>query len=359
MNGIDPPHSVGEEKARLQVIEFSSYEDVTGFWRELNHSYKDGDLTLDLKAHQLIWDHFYKPRGARLKILVGLEGGACIGIFPFIWNDRDPFDPPHWSLSDEFIIAREYFCPPESIHRFIDYLPPHYSDDLSCFYVPQESRFFQRYGGGVVDLKSSPDEYLQSLTKKHRHTLKRTLHINEDITVVPDTRIRWDSIQAVLQQQLDHWMKKTLTNSEEYYHYSRDKVSTDLVLMARAEEMERLVALYFYLKDELVAANFSVRRESNRVDDYVCLRSSREDLAWRGLGIFAILKNMDHARNQGLRFYDLSACLKDYKRKFINTESSYYYLGYEGISAAQGEAAGPAAEDPSPPTSPQTLNGRV
>jgi len=160
--------------------------------------------------------------------------------------------------------------------------------------------------------------------------------MNSDVKVFADDRLREDKIRPLLECYLDYWRQKNGSASEEYRRYSRDKILTDLLLMRRAEELGKLIALYFYLEDDLVAANFSVRREQDRVDDYVCLRNGREHLASRGLGIFAILKNIEHCRDLGIRYYDLSSCLHDYKRKFVNMETFFYFMGFEGRSIADG-----------------------
>jgi hypothetical protein len=313
---------------QLCLSEFSSFEEVRPFWEELNRTYKDGELTLDWKSHALIYNNFYRDRNAALKIFVAFEGQRCIGIFPMMWLDNDPIDPPRLTLSDDFIIAREYFCPPEKLQQTIEFLPPHYADDLSCFYQPEETDLFSRSPGGIVDLMDSEEAYFQSLRKKARHTLKRTLALNADLRIESDTRVRQDEIQSVLQHQLDYWIQKSSVISSAYVEYSRKKVMTDLILMDRAAEMGKLIAHYYYEGRTLVAVNFSVRREKDRVDDYLCLRDCREHQGWRGLGIFAILTNMNFCRRNGIRWYDLSACVKDYKKKFMNKESFFYYKAY-------------------------------
>ncbi|MBN1273360.1 MAG: hypothetical protein JXB26_13920 [Candidatus Aminicenantes bacterium] len=186
----------------------------------------------------------------------------------------------------------------------------------------------------MIDLKENQDEYFQSLRKKSRHNLKRTLQINNDIRVERDHRVRWEEIKKILKIQLDYWLTKNGSTDKSYYRYSRDKISSTLILMDRASEMGKLIALYFYQDKKLIAANFSVRRENNRVDDYLCLRDCREEQNWRGLGILAILKNMEICRSLGIRYYDLSSCISEYKKKFLNMESSYFYLDYkEPLSA--------------------------
>lgn len=332
--------------------EFSSFDEVRSFWEELNRTYKGGELTLDWKSHKLIYDNFYREQGALLKIFVAFEGKRCIGIFPMIWLDNDPIDPPRLTLSDDFIIAREYFCPPEKLRPVMDFLPPHYVDDLSAFYQPQGTDFFSQAPGGVADLMDSEETYLQSLHKKARHTLRRTLTLNADLKIESDNVVRRKEIQGVLKHQLNYWIQKNSVISTAYGEYSRKKIMTDLLLMDRTEEMGKLIAQYYYDGKILVAANFSVRREKDRVDDYLCLRDCREHQSWRGLGIFAILTNMNFCRREGIRWYDLSACVEDYKRKFMNRESFFYYRAYPeylrvrdpGIK--EGEAVYIGEEDP-------------
>ncbi|MCJ7680118.1 MAG: hypothetical protein MUP70_05280, partial [Candidatus Aminicenantes bacterium] len=127
------PHIYISPKNKLEVTAYTNYEAVKPYWEELNRTYKGGELTLDWEAHSLIWENFYKKRGEELCIFVGFEEGCCIGIFPLLRVDNDPVDPPRWTFSDDFIIAREYLCQPDIARRMLDSLPPHFSDDLSCF----------------------------------------------------------------------------------------------------------------------------------------------------------------------------------------------------------------------------------
>jgi len=197
---------------------------------------------------------------------------------------------------------------------------------MSCFYTPRQAGFFCRTPGGVVDLKGSQEEYFRSLSKKSRHSLNRVLRENADIEVRVDNRVHWEEIQGVLKSQLDYWLKKNGTKLAGDKFYSQDKIDTDLKLMQRAQEMGKLVALYFYLEGELVTANFSVTREKDRIDDYLCLRNCGEEFVHRSLGFLAILENMEYCRTLGICYYDLSSCMAEYKKKFINTDFFYYYL---------------------------------
>ena len=104
----------------MKILSFSSYEDVEPFWEELSQTYKNGELSLDWTANKLIWDHFYKNRNFQLDIIVGIQDGCCIGIFPLLFGDHDMYSFPYWSFNDDFIISKEYFCSPEEVHRFLE-----------------------------------------------------------------------------------------------------------------------------------------------------------------------------------------------------------------------------------------------
>ncbi len=320
----------------MKILNFDTYDDARTFWMELSQTYKNGELALDWTANKLIWDSFYKNRKFQLNIIAGIQDGCCIGIFPLLFGDHDMNGIPYWSFNDDFIISKEYYCPPEEIHRFLENLPPHLSDDLSCFYAPRQAHYFSRAARGLVDMKLSQEEYFQSLKKKYRHDMRRTWRINADVDVCVDNRLYEFKIAPLLESYLDYWQQKNGAVSEEYVRYSRDKILTDLLLMRRAEELEKLIALYFYLDGELVAANFSVHREQDRVDDYLCLRNSAAPLSSRGLGIFAILKNMEHCRQMGIKYYDLSSCMNGYKRKFVNMETFFYMLAFDNIPIRDG-----------------------
>ena len=313
----------------FRALRFTRWPVVKPFWEDLNRSWKGGELALDYRAHEIIWERFLEPRGFELQIYVVLEGDRCIAIFPMSRSERDPFGSTCWSLSDDFIIAREYFCPEDQIHRAIELIPPHITDDMSCFYRPADTTGFDQGPGGVVDLKDSREAYLGSLRGSDRRDLLHTIRKNADILVETDNRVRGDEIAPLLERYLRYRKRKCGESRAEYFKYSRDKILCDLALMQRAEEMSRLVALYFRWGEELVAANYSVLRESDRVDDYLCIRTDEEAHAKRGLGIFAILANMDVCRGLGVRFYDMSASGAAYKAKFSNFSKTFFYRRYD------------------------------
>lgn len=312
----------------MDILVLHSYEEALPYWSELARALPAGELCLDWQAHQIIWESFYAPRGAELRVYVALEGGRPAGIVPLLRERGGP-----WTFTDDFLLAREYFCPPSLLPRLLPLLPEHLADDLSCFEIPAPAarERFEACPGAIVDLGPSQEAYLASLPGRHRRQLRAVWERNLDLTVEADRQVRGGLLEELLEAYLGYWRAR-FPGQQERQEYSRDKVRTDLALMRRAEEMGRLLALRLSLGGRLVAANFSVLHGQDRLDDYLCLRDPREQA--RGLGHFAILANMEEARQAGVRWYDLSAILNDYKRRFLNTRAVFYRWRYAGAREA-------------------------
>jgi hypothetical protein len=293
----------------IEIEEYGSYEEVHPLWRGLNQRYKEGELALDWKIHAKLWNQFRAVIGTQLKIVVGFEAGECIGIFPFAGTNRQGDNDQVWMFCDDSIISREYFCSPRKINSLINYLPRHLSTDLSCFYRPDDLSAFISQPGCVVDLKPTEKEYLESIGPKRRAEYLKTIKLNQDLEVVADHMVR-EALVADLR--------------EKYIDYCRTKIEMDFAVFQRAEEMGKLVALYIFHESKLIAANFAVLREHNRVDDYLCLRDTDRVYSKRRLGILAIIKNMQFCRWLGVRYYDLSDFRAAYKDGFINTGLCYW-----------------------------------
>jgi hypothetical protein len=317
-------HNIGGCLCFMDIDEVDSYDDIKPFWLQLNQSYKDGELAVDWDIHQQIWKQFFKPKGFSLKILVGFEKKQVIGIFPFKHPNHSGIIDKSWSLGEDAIIAREYFSPPDKIHQFYSYLPDHIATDMSCFYLPVMTTNFHQMPGAIIDLMSSQTAFYQSLNKKKRYQLTKIYQQNSDVTVKIFYTIQEEEISELLDKYIHYWVIKSALNGTSSEVDSHEKIVIDFYLLRRAQEMGKLIALHFYIKNQLVAVNYSVKRESNRVDDYICLRDTDEAYLHRGLGIFAILKNIEFCRENGVRYYDLSDLISDYKRKFINI-SRYYF----------------------------------
>jgi len=308
----------------VRLLHFPRFEDAARFWAELNDTHKTGELTVDFETHVLLWDRFHGPRGYELDLAVALDGERCVGIAPLVRSDVDPFGTPYWSLSDDFVNAREYFCRPGDAADFVRALPPHFTDDLSCFYVPADASGFVTEPGRVIDLRDDRESYLGSIGHGARRNLRHVSRINGDVEAEFDDRVRWDELAELIELRLLFWKSKRGGNDEGYARYCADKTTGDLALMDRAAAMGKLIALYLRQGGRLVAANFAVRREADRVDDYLCLRDASVSLEPRSLGILAIWHNMDRCRALGIRYYDMSACSAPYKDRLVNMESRFY-----------------------------------
>jgi hypothetical protein len=311
---------------KMDLVESDSYDDVKPFWEQLNRTYKNCELTVDWEIHRQVWNLYYKENGYSLNILVGFEKQKCIGLIPFLSKNKTEGKKQICTFGEESIIAREYFSPPNKIHQFIPYFPTHTSSDLSCFYTPACTQYFTKFSGSIIDLKGSEEEYYRSLNKKKRYALVRNARDNSDIEIKVYGTINDEEIMELKEKYTHYWVVKNVLNDNSDEINSEDIIIIDFYLLKRAEEMGKLIALHFYLNKKLVAVNYSVRREKNRVDDYLCIRDTDEKYSHRGLGIYAIIKNMEHCRKLGIRYYDLSDFVSAYKRKFINTDMYYYVL---------------------------------
>jgi hypothetical protein len=313
----------------MEILILPAYEEARPYWEQLAGTFRSRELCRDWQAHRIIWESFYAPRGAELRVYVALEAGRPIGIVPLLLTREDRERGGPWTFTDDFLLAREYFCPPSLLPRLLPLLPEHLADDLSCFEAPPAPKvrtLFEACPGAIAELGDSQEAYFASLPGRHRRQLRAVWERNRDLTVETDRRVRRELLGELLEGYLGYWRDR-FPDVKERQDYSCDKVRTDLALMERAAEMGRLLSLYLRLDGRLVAANFSVLHGQDRLDDYLCLRDPREQA--RGLGNFAILANMEEARKAGLRWYDLSAILSEYKRRFLNTQAVFYRWRHE------------------------------
>ncbi len=308
----------------MDLEEADSYDYVKTYWNELNTGYKKNEISVDWEIHKQIYDQFHKTKGSLLKILVGFENRKCVGIVPFRSQEPALGSNQSWILGEEAIIAREYFTLPNKIHHFIPHFPQQSATDLSCFYQPEIPDKFIQQPGGIIDIKSSDEEYYSSLNSKKRYNIRRNGAMNSDVEVIYDNKIREKEIRELVENYIQYWVLKNASSDPSKDVDSREKINIDFYILRRAQELGKLVALYFYIDKKLVAANFSIIREFNRVDDYLCIREIDEKYASRGLGIYAIIKNIEHCRKLGIRYYDLSDFAANYKKTFINTDLKYY-----------------------------------
>jgi len=319
---------------------FTSFEDARAAWEQLNDSYKGGELCLDWETHRLIWEDFYGPRGYDLAIHAGFRGQECRWCVPLVRTVRDPYGAPSWSFSDEVLIGREYLCRPEELEEMARAVPPHLSDDLSCFHGPPGAPGgWETLPGSVVDLREDTETYLATLSRSSRKDLRQALRRNADLEVLAGTVFPSAAVEALLPGHLATWARRAGGEETPYFDYCRQKTRCDLRVLRRAAELGRLVSLELRLGGMPVAVNLAVRREGDRVDDYLCVRDGRPELLPRGLGLFAILANMETCRGLGIRWYDLSAGITSYKARFLNAALTYRRPVYPGAELRDWEPA--------------------
>lgn len=158
----------------------------------------------------------------------------------------------------------------------------------------------------VIDLPNSFEEFLAALPYNHRKELRNNLRRNLDVLVeegrVEDIDALWDShIQGVQER----------CRAEGESPFSEAGV-------AHLRELFRsplTSVLSFRINDTLYAVNISFRR-SGVVYDSICLRTKIEEVKSRGLGNFAVLKNIESAIRDGFKEYDMLTGDWGYKHKF-------------------------------------------
>ena len=96
----------------MDILILNTYEEARPYWAELARSHRSEELCLDWQAHRIIWESFYAPRGAELRVYVALESGRPAGIVPLLLTREDRARGGPWTFTDDFLLAREYFCPP-------------------------------------------------------------------------------------------------------------------------------------------------------------------------------------------------------------------------------------------------------
>ena len=336
----------------MHITETDSFLDAKPFWEELNKSYKNGELSVDWEIHHQLWERFYKDKGYTLKILIGMEKRRCVGIIPF--KQPSTGDAQNdWIFGEETIIAREYFAPPNKIHQFLPFFPNHNNTDLSCFYTPSVTKSFVRKPGRIVYLADTDEAYYNSLSSKRRKALLKNERLNSDLNVKISPHVDEKEIAELTERYIQYWLIKNASNGKLLEVDSREKIEMDLFLLKRAEACGKLIALYIYDKNKLIAVNFSVRREKDRVDDYICMRDTDEQYSHRSLGIYAIIENIKYCRKLGIRYYDLSDFAADYKMKFVNTDM--HYFTYSGLPFTQDNWSSPFEMTNTPQPQPEVV----
>lgn len=160
---------------------------------------------------------------------------------------------------------------------------------------------------------TSFSDYLQSLPTKDFKTLRDNLKKNSDcaVTILRPSELceaQRNEIAGLVTKYADFWKARD-THYGNFIPY--------LVTSTFDAFSESSVVMLIYKSDVLVAVNLAHIVNNTTVVDMVCLRDPTEaDTRKRGLGIFAILKNIEYAIQQGYKTYWFTDGSQSYKQQF-------------------------------------------
>ena len=298
--------------------------------------------------------------------LVGRLGDKIVGVIPLFQDvdvaaDQKIHRQYDWVGMEDFV----GFTPsvlPEYLEQFIHHLPPVQTYDISVAYKPTNTLgLFEESTSWAIDLScySNLQEYLDDMKAKPRSSLTKSLRDNADINVEPiilphrgvaswvrekfknsyeDYWVRCDIRDA--KQEVENQKSLGLQHQRLYPWYPELKETPSVVTMQDFMETLSqfaycgLVGLDFQLNGKTVAANFSLHNEhTGEFTDYICVRDpNNAEIATRGLGIFAIVKNIEEAIKRKARWYNLSDGPQPYKKKFIIPEKPVTYTRFSKAS---------------------------
>lgn len=302
----------------IQIYSSVSDPDVEKHWR----SYFERESVLhnyELACH--VEEAIYEYGSVDVGVIIFREGHVVKGIFPIsheIHDDGRNFWTYYPSLTFiagpvtidlscwehlPLVLPRPFLLQESSWKDFDSSLP--------SWVTPSPSN--------VVDISSSSlDDYLASLSKKHRSKLRNCLNRNEDVKVVAGEPVNGEFTN--LKADYHAYCLERYKDSNElcYFQY---QMNIFPAIFQKAQELGQLIVLRFYLEEKLVAVNYSII-DNDSVYDYICYRDP--SLTSRSLGLFAILENIRYIQEHHpeCKYYDLASEF-DYKSKFLNCEKSH------------------------------------
>lgn len=319
----------------VSVERRSSFEGIEQDWNFLKNKISKGfyDPSLDLDVLKSVFE-IIKDSVYVLTILIVRINDEPIAILPFYVLNNPCLTTygNHISEFDHLLLGEGiplHFHPMINLD-YLDLVEPYFISYISyewSFDIEHPKiKHYKEYDGIVL---APFEDYLKSLKdSKDRKEFARLLRKNSDVqTIVSDKTLEHPLFKSLLDEYIsyrDHrevedqaifpeWMKK-FTSSEVY-------LSETFIILEHAARHGRLHTLEFYLDGRLIAVNFAVKIGSTMVD-YMSLRDMSGSFKNRSLGLFAILKNIEHAWQTGCIHYDLGTPTFtknfDYKQKFYN-----------------------------------------
>lgn len=297
----------------MKTILYDSVSDIEDPWQ----SYFPSDSLIGNYPLALyIEKNLFKFCTKEVKVVVFVDD-KIRGILPISLEERE--GKRFWTYYPGVIFTASQITIDPCCWPHLDLLPqPFKLEETSWMSLEKGKEFLPSWAklkpSNVVSLDKPFPEYFQSLDRKARSTLRNIINRNADITVVPK------------EPELKAFQKI----SGIYYDYCVENFTADLQcqlymfpeIFKTASELRKLVALSFYLGEDLVAANYGILSEGGKCFcDYICYRNSQDEtLKKRSLGIFAIIENLKYVQERfGCQWYDLASDF-DYKKQFINCE---------------------------------------
>jgi hypothetical protein len=304
----------------MDIQIYSSVKDpnVEVYWR----SYFSRKTVLhDYDLACVVEDAIYEYGTVDVSVVVFLEQDVVKGIFPIsheIHDDGRNFWTYYPSIT---FIAGQVTIDPSCWEYLPSVLPRPFLLQESSWkdYHNSFPAWVTSSPSNVVDISSSSlDNYLASLSKKHRSKLRNCLNRNDDIKVIVGEPANGEfaNLKSLYHT---HCLERYKDSNELcYFQY---QMGIFPAIFEKAQELGQLVVLKFYLEDRLVAVNYSIL-DDDSVYDYICYRDP--SLTSRSLGLFAILENIRYIQEHHpeCKYYDLASGF-EYKSKFLNCEKSH------------------------------------
>lgn len=271
-----------------------------------------------------------------MRFVVAMFGDSVLGILPLFLDWNNP-KYESWSFLGS-LWACEYVppCPPDVFVKLLPYCPALYEPLLSVHWFAKTGLQSVTDTSGCFKLPCTFSAYLQGLPTKVRGNFCRCLRRNSDLQVgigIPDTPQLAELISdytKYCEGALDSpAMRQSLAFPQQIKLF--ETLSKGGQVLSSSKDSQ---VLSFWEGDRLLAVNYAwCNRATHTTVDSLCLRRTDLSTKKRGIGIYAILKNIQSAIIRGDRHYSLASGGQEYKRQFSAGSPAMSYLFRTGSEA--------------------------
>lgn len=167
--------------------------------------------------------------------------------------------------------------------------------------------------GGTFLLPISLDHFITSASYKARSDWRRLVRKAEAAGLRVQKTVDWDALGTIFPGYLQHWASQHSSYSNEVEMFKHT------VSMFKNASPDQYVGITLYLNNVPVAVNLAWLKD-DLVLDTICVRNMDPKYKPFGLGIVAILTNIDACIELGKTRYSLCSGDQRYKSQFIGTE---------------------------------------